>query len=161
MQGRRCPRLEWITPPPGCVLQRDGPAFGRSGAYDSDAKFGYCFGIRSERRLCEEVYLNLAYRWFCGLWLEGTVPNHSTFSRNRHGRFRQSETFRFLFEECYVAVWPRAWFELKVLPGMRASSRRMSGQLVVRYKQLAQLYHVATCCQCQSTHISQVLIVEP
>ena len=49
---------------------------------------GYCFGIRSERRLCEEVHLNLAYRWFCGLGLEGAVPDHSTFSKNRHGRFR-------------------------------------------------------------------------
>ena len=44
---------------------------------------GYCFGIRSERRLCEEVHLNLAYRWFCGLGLEGAVPDHSTFSKNR------------------------------------------------------------------------------
>lgn len=44
---------------------------------------GYCFGIRSERRLCEEVHLNLAYRWFCRLGLEGDVPDHSTFSKNR------------------------------------------------------------------------------
>ena len=50
---------------------------------------GYCFGIRSERRLCEEVHLNLAYRWFCRLGLEGEVPDHSTFSKNRHGRFRE------------------------------------------------------------------------
>lgn len=59
---------------------------------------GYCFGIRSERRLCEEVHLNLAYRWFCRLGLEDDVPNHSTFSKNRHGRFRDSELFRFVFE---------------------------------------------------------------
>lgn len=59
---------------------------------------GYCFGIRSERRLCEEVHLNLAYRWFCRLGLDGGVPNHSTFSKNRHGRFRQSDLFRRLFE---------------------------------------------------------------
>jgi transposase len=59
---------------------------------------GYCYGIRSERRLCEEVHLNLAYRWFCRLGLEGKVPNHSTFSENRHGRFRESDTFRHLFE---------------------------------------------------------------
>ena len=51
---------------------------------------GYCFGIRSERRLCEEVHLNLAYRWFCRLGLEGDVPDHSTFSKNRHGRFREA-----------------------------------------------------------------------
>ena len=48
---------------------------------------GYCFGIRSERRLCEEVHLNLAYRWFCRLGLEDPVPDHSTFSKNRHGGF--------------------------------------------------------------------------
>jgi transposase len=59
---------------------------------------GYCFGIRSERRLCEEVHLNLAYRWFCRLGLEDAVPDHSTFSKNRHGRFRDSDAFRQLFE---------------------------------------------------------------
>ena len=60
---------------------------------------GYCYGIRSERRLCEEVQLNLAYRWFCGLSIEDTVPDHSTFSKNRHGRFREAEAFRFVFEQ--------------------------------------------------------------
>jgi transposase len=60
---------------------------------------GYCFGIRSERRLCEEVHLNLAYRWFCRLGLEDCVPDHSTFSKNRHGRFRDSDTLRFVFEQ--------------------------------------------------------------
>src|ERR1700746_743440 len=60
---------------------------------------GYCFGIRSERRLCEEVHLNLAYRWFCRLGLEDLVPDHSTFSKNRHGRFRDSDTLRFVFEQ--------------------------------------------------------------
>lgn len=59
---------------------------------------GYCTGIRSERRLCEEVHLNLAYRWFCRLGLNGEVPNHSTFSKNRHGRFRDSDLLRHLFE---------------------------------------------------------------
>jgi transposase len=59
---------------------------------------GYCFGVRSERRLCEEVHLNLAYRWFCRLGLEDPVPDHSTFSKNRHGRFRESDAFRQLFE---------------------------------------------------------------
>ncbi len=59
---------------------------------------GYCFAIRSERRLCEEVHLNLAYRWFCRLGLDGKVPDHSTFSLNRNGRFRDSGIFRHLFE---------------------------------------------------------------
>jgi len=60
---------------------------------------GYCFGIRSERRLCEEVHLNLAYRWFCRLGLEDRVPDHSTFSLNRHGRFRESGLLRSVFED--------------------------------------------------------------
>ena len=59
---------------------------------------GYCLGIRSERRLCEEVHLNLAYRWFCRLDLTDQVPDHSTFSKNRHGRFRDSDLLRHLFE---------------------------------------------------------------
>src|SRR5215211_3423356 len=59
---------------------------------------GYCLGIRSERRLCEEVHLNLAYRWFCRLGLDGAVPDHSTFSKNRLGRFRESDLLRKLFE---------------------------------------------------------------
>lgn len=60
---------------------------------------GYTHGIRSERRLCEEVHLNLAYRWFCRLGLDGDVPDHSTFSKNRHGRFRDSNLLRVLFED--------------------------------------------------------------
>ena len=59
---------------------------------------GYCMGIRSERRLCDEVHLNLAYRWFCRLDLGDAVPDHSTFSKNRHGRFRESDLLRHLFE---------------------------------------------------------------
>jgi transposase len=59
---------------------------------------GHCMGIRSERRLCDEVHLNLAYRWFRRLGLNGQVPDHSTFSRNRHGRFRESNILRRLFE---------------------------------------------------------------
>jgi transposase len=59
---------------------------------------GYCYGIRSERRLCEEVSLNLAYRWFCRLGLETAIPDHSAFSRARHGRFRDADILRSLFE---------------------------------------------------------------
>jgi transposase len=60
---------------------------------------GYCYSIRSERRLCQEVKLNMAYRWFCRLGLEDEVPDHSTFSVNRHGRFRDSDILRTVFEE--------------------------------------------------------------
>ena len=60
---------------------------------------GYCYSIRSERRLCQEVKMNLAYRWFCGLGLEDKIPHHSTFSVNRLGRFRASDILRKVFEE--------------------------------------------------------------
>lgn len=59
---------------------------------------GYVMGIRSERRLCDEVHLNLAYRWFCRLGLDAKVPDHSTFSKYRHGKFRESDLLRHVFE---------------------------------------------------------------
>ena len=60
---------------------------------------GYFYGITSERRLLEEVRMHLAYRWFTRLGFEQEIPDHSTFSKNRHGRFRQSGVFREVFEE--------------------------------------------------------------
>src|SRR5215470_4365483 len=59
---------------------------------------GYVFGIRSERLLCREVKVNLAYRWFCGLRIEDAIPDHSAFSRARNERFRDSDIFRRMFE---------------------------------------------------------------
>lgn len=59
---------------------------------------GYLYGITSERRLLGEIGLNLAYRWFTGLGFDQSIPDHSTFSKNRHGRFRDSSVFRDLFE---------------------------------------------------------------
>jgi len=59
---------------------------------------GYVFAIRSERQLCREVQVNLAYRWFCGLGLEDKIPDHSAFSRARNERFRESDVFRRVFE---------------------------------------------------------------
>ena len=87
------------------VRRRLAPFYSETGRPSIDPELlirmlivGYCFGIRSERRLCEEVHLNLAYRWFCRLGLTGDVPDHSTFSKNRHGRFRDSDLLRRLFE---------------------------------------------------------------
>ncbi len=65
---------------------------------------GYCAGTRSERRLCEEAHLNLAYRWFCRLSLEDKVPNHSTFSKNRHGRFRETQSSHLTLQDCSSIV---------------------------------------------------------
>src|SRR5262245_50698439 len=70
---------------------------------------GYVFGIRSERLLCREVQVNLAYRWFCGLSIEDKVPDHSVFSRARNERFRDSAIFRRVFErvvEACIAAGP-------------------------------------------------------
>src|ERR1700680_4023548 len=64
---------------------------------------GYCYGLRSERRLAQEVELHLAYRWFCRLDLDDKVPHHSTFSENRLNRFRQSDVLRHIFERVVVA----------------------------------------------------------
>ena len=82
------------------------PYYGHTGRPSVDPELmirmlliGYCLGIRSERHLCEEVKLNLAYRWFCKLSISDPVPDHSTFSKNRHGRFRESEAFRHVFEQ--------------------------------------------------------------
>ena len=64
---------------------------------------GYVFAIRSERLLCREVKVNLAYRWFCGLGIEDKIPDHSLFSRARNERFRDSDIFRRVFERAVEA----------------------------------------------------------
>ena len=64
---------------------------------------GYVFAIRSEREICREVQVNLAYRWFCGLGLEDSIPNHSVFSRARSERFRDSDLLRTLFEHVVMS----------------------------------------------------------
>jgi transposase len=64
---------------------------------------GYCYGLRSERKLTQEVELHLAYRWFCRFDLDDKVPHHSTFSENRLHRFRESDVFRHIFERVVAA----------------------------------------------------------
>ena len=63
-----------------------------------DAVVGYVFAIRSERLICREVQVNLAYRWFCKLGIEDAIPDHSVFSRARNERFRDGDVFRRVFE---------------------------------------------------------------
>jgi transposase len=93
---------------------------------------GCCYGIRFERKLCEEVELPLAFRWFCRLALDDKVPHHSTFSVNRHGRFGDSDIFRELFE-----ARVRAWMGAGLVKGeglaidarvMEADARRYPGE---------------------------------
>ena len=81
---------------------------------------GYCFGIRSERRLCEEVHLNLAYRWFCGLGLDGEVPDHSTFSKNRHAASATATCCAGCSRRSCNGALMRAWSAAKALPSTPA-----------------------------------------
>ncbi len=82
----------------GSLLSRHWPALDRSQAHDPMLIVGCFYGIRFERRPCEEVELHLAHRWFCRLDLDDKVPDHSTFSVNRRGRFRDSDILRHMFE---------------------------------------------------------------
>src|SRR6202011_1681979 len=93
---------------------------------------GYCFGIRSERKLCEEVRLHLAYRWFCRLDLNDAVPHHSTFSENRLNRFRESDILRHIFERVVMAAMGWASSRARGLPWTRASWRRTRTVITAR-----------------------------
>ena len=100
---------------------------------------GYAYGIRSERQLCSEVHLNLAYRWFCRLGLDGAVPDHSTFSKNRYGRFRESDVYRVLFEEvvgqcCLAGLVTREGFAVdgSLIGGDAARTRRVESVDAIR-----------------------------
>ena len=77
---------------------------------------GYVFAIRSERRICAEVRVNLAYRWFCKLDIDDKIPDHSVFCRARHERFRESDALRRVFEGVVAmhrgrAGWRRSVFD--------------------------------------------------
>jgi transposase len=109
--------LDRMVPPSHLVRQIDGvldlnwvhkelsPYYSHTGRPSIDPVLmirmlivGYVFAIRSERRLCAEVQVNLAYRWFCQLGIEDKIPDHSAFSRARHERFRESDALRQVFE---------------------------------------------------------------
>lgn len=100
---------------------------------------GYCNGIRSERRLCEEINFNLAYRWFCGLGLEAQLPDHSTFSKNRHGRFRESDLFRMVFNTVVRRCMKQVWLKVKALQLMRVLSERMHQDKTIKTHRLIGL----------------------
>jgi len=87
-----------------------GPHYSHTGRPSVDPELmirmlilGYVFAIRSERALCREVQLNLAYRWFCGLGIEDKIPDHSAFTRARNERFREHDIFRQVFESVVAA----------------------------------------------------------
>ena len=81
---------------------------------------GYCYGIRHERRLCQEVALHLAYRWFCKLDLDDKVPHHSTFSVNRLGRFRRARSCAIFSSAWLHSAWQRALSKARGSRWMRA-----------------------------------------
>jgi hypothetical protein len=99
---------------------------------------GNCNGIRSERRLCEEAGLNLAYRWFCRLDLTDRAPDHSIFSKNRRGRFRDCDLFRGSSKPCGPVALPRVWSvaasmgpiprRSRLTPAAKARCRRRIGR---------------------------------
>ena len=101
----------FVTAVLGDLHKQLGPFYSEIGRPSIDPELlirmhlvGYCFGIRSERKLCEEVGLHLAYRWFCRLDLDEKVPHHSTFSENRLNRFRESDILRHIFERVVMAA---------------------------------------------------------
>ena len=109
--------LDKVVPPDHLVRQIDGlldlswvhnelaPFYSHTGRPSIDPVLmirmlivGYVFALRSERRLCAEVQVNLAYRWFCKLGIEDKIPDHSVFCRARRERFRESDALRRVFE---------------------------------------------------------------
>jgi transposase len=81
---------------------------------------GYVFAIRSERAICRDVQVNLAYRWFCGLSIEDKIPDHCAFSQARHERFRDSDVFRRVFERVVEACIAAGLLAVKGSQSMRA-----------------------------------------
>jgi transposase len=103
---------------------------------------GYCYGIRHERRLCQEVALHLAYRWFCKLDLDDKVPHHSTFSVNRLGRFRESEILRHIFERVVATCMAAGLVQGR---GLRRGCERDGSQCQPLSRQSAERAGVDRC----------------
>jgi transposase len=101
----------FVTPALADIRERLQPYYSDIGRPSVDPELmirmlvvGYCYGLRSERRLTQEVELHLAYRWFCRLDLDDRVPHHSTFSENRLNRFRESDILRQIFERVVMTA---------------------------------------------------------
>ena len=91
---------------------------------------GYLYGVTSERKLVEELHMHLAWRWFTGLGFDQEIPHHSTFSKNRHGRFQESNLFQEIFEEIVARCVEAGFGEGRAYvggrqfyPGQRRSSQ--------------------------------------
>src|ERR1044071_5912006 len=92
---------------------------------------GYLYGISSERKLVEELRMHLAWRWFTGLGFDQEIPHHSTFSKNRHGRFQESKLFEQLFEQIVRQCIEVAWYRASSYPWMARSWKPMRRRRVV------------------------------
>jgi transposase len=77
---------------------------------------GYVFAIRSERAICAELKVNLAYRWFCKLSIEDNIPDYSVFSRARHERFRESDALRRVLKVWWRNVSSLGWLAARDFP---------------------------------------------
>jgi len=86
---------------------------------------GYLYGITSDRKLVEELRMHLAWRWFTGLGFDQEIPHHSTFSKNRHGRFQKTKLFEELFEQIVAIVWKPGWWPATTGRWMVALSKPM------------------------------------
>ncbi len=91
---------------------------------------GYLYGISSERKLVEELRMHLAWRWFTGLGFDQEIPHHSTFSKNRHGRFRSRSCSSDCFTRSWHAVWKSDWCKGTTCRSMAVSWRRMPAKKV-------------------------------
>src|SRR5206468_2869142 len=103
---------------------------------------GYLYGITSERKLVEELRMHLAWRWFTGLGFDQEIPHHSTFSKNRHGRFEESKLFEQLFEEivkqCVEVGLVRGDNHSGVIVGVQATAARMGQETVAAQDMIAR-----------------------
>ena len=112
---------------------------------------GYVFAIRSERRLCAEVQVNLAYRWYCRLSVEDKIPDHSVFSRARHERFRASNALRRVFERVVSPVhrgglgWRRSVFDRREPDqGRRGQEERSPGDQPIEWPTPEEASHAGS-----------------
>jgi transposase len=117
---------------------------------------GYLYGITSERRLLEEVRMHLAFRWFSRLGFEQETPDHSTFSKNRHGRFRKSGMFRSVFEEIVRSCLAAGLVEGRTLAvdGTLVGANASQGSRVPR-ERLAEVAQVSRTVQEYLTELEQ------
>ncbi len=99
---------------------------------------GYLYGVTSERKLLEELRMHLAWRWFTGLGFDQEIPHHSTFSKNRHGRFQESNLFQELFSASSSSASRRGWCRARRCQSMELHPSRCGSPRRIPCEQLAE-----------------------